>query len=107
LLPYAAVLLLARNGISPAVRLPSKRSRLALLSADVDDALLGNYLNGVRWLSRHLKHRRLLTLTQSVQENYAPFCKFQRIVVLEWFILVDLSKDCRRVIYFLHLPPWD
>jgi hypothetical protein len=54
-----------------------------------------------------LKHRRYLTLTQSCQENYASIWKFQRIVVLEWFILVDLSKDCRRVIYFVHLPPWD
>jgi hypothetical protein len=49
----------------------------------------------LRW---QLEHCRLLTLTQSCQENYASIWKFERIVVLEWFVLVDLSKDCRRVI---------
>jgi hypothetical protein len=70
---------------------------LGLWSAYVRDTRLGICF-GSRRPRRQLKHRRLLALIESCQENYASIWKFEGIVVLEWFVPVDLSKDCRRVI---------
>src|SRR5262249_17833276 len=67
------------------------------LLTDVSDTLLSNCLGSSCWLSRQLKHRCLLTLTQPCQENNAPIRKFECIMVLHRFVLINLSEDCRRV----------
>jgi hypothetical protein len=74
-------------------------------STDVSNPFLGFYFSrgdGLRW---KLEHRCFLTLPQISQQDHLPVWKLQRIMMGVWVVLVDLSKDSRRVIDHFHLPP--
>src|SRR6516164_6999511 len=76
-------------------------------SADVDDARLGLCLSWRLRLCRKLKHRCLLTLMQVRQENKRAIREFECVVMHQWYVLVDLSKDRRPGAYCSRLPAKD
>src|SRR5271155_3754900 len=66
-------------------------------SAYVSHAPLARRLKGSLWLGRQLKHCCPLTLAQACQEYGLAVRKFQRIVMSERLVLVDLPEDRRLV----------
>ena len=73
-------------------------------STDVSNPFLGFYFSrgdGLRW---KLEHRCFLTLPQISQQDHLPIGKFQRIMMRSRVVLVDLSKDSRRVSGHSRLP---
>jgi hypothetical protein len=65
---------------------------------------LGFGLNDSLWRRWQLKNGSLLTLTQRCQQHDLPIRKFQRIVVRDEFVFVDLAKDRCLVLDYLVVP---
>jgi hypothetical protein len=65
---------------------------------------LGFGLNDSLWFRWQLKNGGLLTLTQRCQQHDLPIRKFQRIVVRDEFVFVDLAKDRCLVLDYLVMP---
>ena len=74
-------------------------------STDVWNPFLGFHFRRCSRLRRKLENRRPLTFDQVIQQHHLPVWKLQRIMMGVWVVLVDLSKDSRRVIDHFHLPP--
>jgi hypothetical protein len=73
-------------------------------STDVQNLLLGFYLNRRARLRRKLEYRCFLTFKHVSQQHRLPVRKFQRIVMGSRVVLVDLPKDGRRVLEHLRHP---
>jgi hypothetical protein len=73
-------------------------------SGYVSDAPLGLSFNGSLWFSWQLQNRRLLTLTQACQEHELAVGKFQRVVMSDDSVFVDLPKDRCLVLDYLVVP---
>src|SRR5262249_9490683 len=75
----------------------ARRSR-KIESGDQCERLHSPHLNGGRCFRWKLKHCRLLTFNQASQQHHLAIWKFQSVMMCVGFVLVDLPKDCCRVI---------
>jgi hypothetical protein len=70
----------------------------------VRDPFLGLRFGCGSRLCRKLEHCRFLTFEQVSQAHDLPIWKFQRIVMRQLLMLVDLPEDSRRVIDYICFP---
>jgi hypothetical protein len=73
-------------------------------STDVRNPFLGFYFTRCNGLSGKLEDRCFLTLPEVVQKHHLAVWEFQRIMMSEGFVLVDLPKDGCRMIEQSRLP---
>jgi hypothetical protein len=84
---------LAEYSFANGKRPPSSGAATVVNSAYVVCPPLGFGLNESLWFRWQLKNRSVLTLTQRCQQHDLPIRKFQRIVVRDDLVFVDLPKD--------------
>jgi hypothetical protein len=95
---------LAESSFADGKRPPSSGAAIVENSAYVVCPPLGFGLNESLWFRWQLKNRSLLTLTQRCQQHDLPIRKFQRIVVRDDLVFVDLPKDRCLVLDYTVVP---
>ena len=74
-------------------------------STDLMHPFLGLHFGCRNQFCRKLENRRPLTFEQVIQQHHLPVRKFQRIMMRQRLLLVDLPEDGSRVRERFHFPP--